>query len=307
MSKPKRFHGVIVPMITPFTEDGKIDEAATVKVTEHLVKNNASPFVFGTTGESASVPDSFRPGFVQTVVNVVAGRTHVYAGISSNCLTAAVEAAKNYFEIGVDAVVSHLPSYYPLTTRQMLNYFEMLADSVPGPLLLYNIKSTTHMSIPLDVVEKLSHHPNVVGLKDSERDIQRLETAIQMWKDRADFSHLIGWGTQLANALLLGSDGMVPSTGNVVPKLFQELFQAAADDDVETAKKLQRETDEIAKIYQSDRTLGESLAALKVMMRELGLCAPYMLPPLTRLSPEDETQIKKQMAALNLYQSAAVV
>ena len=69
-------------------------------------------------------------------------------------------------DVGVDVVVAHLPNFYPLTDDHMLRYFESLADSCPGPLIVYNIPITTHHSIPLDVVSKLSQHPNVAGLKD---------------------------------------------------------------------------------------------------------------------------------------------
>jgi 4-hydroxy-tetrahydrodipicolinate synthase len=87
----------------------------------------------------------------------------------------------------------------------------------------------------------------------------------------------------------MGGDGIVPSTGNFVPRLFRQLYDAAIAGDNSTAQRLQDETDAIARIYQKDRTLGQSLAALKVMMQTKGLCQPYMLMPLTRLSADEES------------------
>ena len=76
--------------------------------------------------------------------------------------------------------------------------------------------------------------------------------------------------------------------------MFQQLYEAAIAGDMATANRLQDETNEIAKIYQKDRTLGQSLTALKVMMQTKGLCEPWMLMPLTRLSAEEEKEIAKK-------------
>lgn len=299
----KKFSGVIVPMITPFTKSGQIDQDAVKRITEHIVKNGASPFVLGTTGESASIADDLRPSLVETMVKTVAGRSATFIGIASNCFQGSIDAAKRYFDLGVDAVVAHLPCYYPLTDDAILAYFETLADAVPLPLILYNIPATTHISIPLDVIEKLSHHPNVFGLKDSQRDLQRLEIAIEMWRERTDFSYFIGWAAQSANGLALGADGIVPSTGNVVPGLFSMLYRAVKNNEMDVALHYQKMTEEIAQIYQQGRILSQALPALKVMMYDLGFCEPYVLPPLQETRPQESKEIIEKTAAVNLRES----
>ena len=165
--------------------------------------------------------------------------------------------------------------------------------------MLYNILATTHMSIPLEAVMLLADHPNIVGLKDSERDLERMSACVSFSKQREDFSYFCGWAAQSAHALQLGADGIVPSTGNFVPGMFKKLYDAAISGDMATAMRLQEETDEIARIYQKGRTLGQSLAALKVMMQLRGLCQPWMLMPLSRLSEEEE-QAVAQKASLCL-------
>ena len=240
---------------------------------------------------------------VKAIVDAVNGRALVYAGISSNSSEESIEAAKEYFGYGADAAVAHLPSYYPLTPDHMLRYYETLADNIEGELLLYNIPSTTHLSVPLNVVEKLSRHEKIAGLKDSERDLERLETAIGMFKDRKDFSHLIGWGAQCSHGLLLGSDGLVPSTGNFVPGMFKEMYDTAAAGDKENAQRLQDETDEISRVYQKDKILSQSLAALKLIMNKMDLCGPHVLPPLMKLSGEEEENVLKNFEIVkNKYQ-----
>ena len=115
MSHTELGRGVIVPMITPFTKDGKIDIEATGRIIEHLIAAGTAPFILGTTGESASIPEKVRPAFVKAMVEASPGESKTYAGISSPCFQTSVEAANQYFELGVDAVVVHPPSYYPLS------------------------------------------------------------------------------------------------------------------------------------------------------------------------------------------------
>ena len=150
----------------------------------------------------------------------------------------------------------------------------------------------------MDIVRQLAEHPNIVGLKDSERDLERMAQCIEIAKGRDDFAYFCGWAAQSAHSLELGGNGIVPSTGNFVPEMFQQLFNAAVVGDMETANRLQDETNEIAKIYQKDRTLGQSLAALKVMMQTKGLCEPWMLMPLTRLSTFEERTVTLKAQAI---------
>lgn len=295
MTGAKRYSGVIVPMATPFTEGGGIDRAQVERIANHLVEGGCHPFVLGTTGEGASIQERDRAELVEWTVEAVGGRAMVYAGISTNVLQDAAAMGRRYLELGAAAVVAHPPSYYPITGDDMLRYFGLLADRIAGPLFLYNIPATTHLSIPLDVVEELSHHPNVVGLKDSEGSLTRLEEGIARWSGRDDFAHLTGWAAQSAYGLQLGSDGIVPSAGNVVPAWYRALYDAAISGDVGTARAIQKATDELSTLYVDHPTLGQSLAALKAMMAARGLCGPHMLPPLFRLLPRDEEAVQTRM------------
>jgi 4-hydroxy-tetrahydrodipicolinate synthase len=191
----------------------------------------------------------------------------------------------------VDVVVATLPNYYPLTPDQMKTYFERLADAVGGPLMIYNIPPTVHMSIPLEIVETLSLHPNIVGLKDSERNEERLQAALKLSANRADFVYFAGWAAQSAASLLKGGDGIIPSTGNVAPGLYSELYKAALGGNETKANALQKTSDVLGNIYQGGKTLGESLWALKVLMKKEGLCETHMMPPLHQLSNEEEQKV----------------
>lgn len=294
-----KYRGVVVPMVTPVTQDGRLDVAAVERIIAFFAEAGVSPLLMGTTGEGNSVSQADGQLFVETAVQArdnsqlsILNSQLIYAGLTGNCFSEQVRQAEVYTALGADVIVATLPSYYALTEEQMYEYYKTLADCISGPLMLYNILATTHMSIPVEVIRRLADHPNIVGLKDSERDLERMAQCIEIAKGRDDFAYFCGWAAQSAHSLALGGNGIVPSTGNYVPEMFQQLFQAAVSGDTATAQRLQDETNEIAKIYQKDRTLGQSLTALKVMMQTKGLCEPWMLMPLTRLSPDEEKAIR---------------
>lgn len=290
----KKYQGVVVPMVTPVTKEGALDTAAVEHIVEFFAKAGVSPLLMGTTGEGNCVSQKDGLLFVETAVKAAQKRITIYAGLTGNCFSEQLAQAEAYTKAGADVIVATLPTYYALTPEQMENYYRTLADSITGPLMLYNILATTHMSIPVEVIRRLADHPNIVGLKDSERDLERMAQCIDIAKGREDFCYFCGWAAQSAHSLELGGDGIVPSTGNFVPEMFQQLYEAAVNGDMATANRLQDETNEIAKIYQKDRTLGQSLAALKVMMGTKGLCGPDMLMPLTRLTAEEEQAIREK-------------
>lgn len=300
MKKLKKHHGVIVPMVTPFTENGKIDEVATVRLTEHLISNKCHLFALGTTGEFASIPASDKVIFVKKVVETAANCVSIYAGISGNCLADSIELAKKFADFGVDAVVANVPGYYALTEEHILRYFEKLADRIPLPLIIYNIPTTTHHSIPIPVVEKLSYHPNIEGIKDSERNIQRLEESIKRFFRREDFSYLVGWAAQSVFCLVRGADGIIPNIANLIPYKLYAIYKAVLADNLELANRLQTEVNQISEIFQKDRIISQSLAVLKLMMSKKGICEPHVLPPFLRLSAAEEMVIEEKMRTFGI-------
>lgn len=291
MQNHKKYKGVVVPAVTPLTAGRTIDRGAVERMLDNFRQHHVTPFILGTTGEAASLPTAVKQDYLQTAASFKKPGDVLYAGISSNILEESVAFAHRCFEAGVDVVVATLPNYYPLTPAQMKAYFIELAEKVTGPLMIYNIPPTVHMSIPLEVVEELSYHPRIVGLKDSERNEERLQAALKLRGDREDFCYFAGWAAQSAQTLLKGGDGIIPSTGNFAPGVYDELYKAALAGNADKAYELQKLSDALGNVYQGGKTLGESLWALKALMKKDGLCDTYMMPPLHQLSTEEEQKV----------------
>lgn len=298
MKAAKKYKGIIVPAVTPLTARFTLDEKAVEKMFAEFYQHHISPFILGTTGESASLSWELKKNYARKAVHEKQEGTILYAGISSNCFEESVDFAKFCFDIGVDAVAATLPSYYQLTESQMKKYFIDLAEAIKAPLVVYNIPATTYMSIPLGLIDELSHHPHIVATKDSERSEERLQQSLALWKDRTDFGHFLGWAAKSADALIGGSDGLIPSTGNLVPEIYSMMLKAVSEGNHSKAYEMQKLSDVYGNLYQGGRTLGESLWALKVLMKEKDLCESYVMPPLQSLSKEIENKLIKELQEL---------
>lgn len=280
----KRFSGVVVPMITPLNDDFTVDVEAVKRIIHLFSKYNIHPLVLGTTGESTSINDTESLRLVEAANSAKQANQCLYVGLLGNQVNDLILRGNSYINAGADCVVATLPSYYLLNNDQMILFYETLANKLSGPLMVYNITATTHMSIPLEVIEKLAQHNNIWGLKDSERDANRMQTLINTYKHTKEFSYFCGWGAKSFESLQFGADGIVPSTGNYVPDMYFKLYEAAKQNQWDVVEHWQSETDNVARLYQKDKTLGESLAVLKALMNEKNLCNKTMMPPLTAIS-----------------------
>lgn len=290
-------HGVVVPMVTPFTGEGRIDTAAVERIVDHLMHAGIRDLLLlGTTGEAASMSATERLRFMETALKRLDGRARVFVGLASNSFAETVAAAGSYSAMGVDALVGHLPSYYPLNSAHMHDWFARLADAVTRPLFLYNIPMTTRMSIPVDTVMALGEHPNIAGMKDSEYDAARMEVLLAWRWGRTDFQYFVGPSVMALHGLRLGADGFVPGVGNVVPEACRRLLMCARAGDWAGAEAAQADMKRVGDTYMPNRSVGDAIALLKATMHAMGLCGATVLPPLL---PPGEDEMRSVAATLD--------
>ncbi|HUJ11919.1 MAG TPA: dihydrodipicolinate synthase family protein [Verrucomicrobiae bacterium] len=300
LSFPPEHRGVVVPMVTPVTTNGALDERAADRLIESLVKAGVNAiFVAGTTGESAGVPRPVRRRLVECTVATVRRRVLVYAGLG-DLYPDEISAGNEYLRAGADAVVARPPVSFP--PQQLLPWFRSVLAGLEGPVLLYNIPATTNVSIPLTVVDQLVGNPKLVGLKDSENDPARLEEVLEKFGDRPQFSVLIGVGSFMLPGLRRGAEGIVPSVANLIPDVCQRFYESARRGNWEQAERHLSRMSAVTELYQKGRILSESLAVLKTALAFRGLCGPDVLPPLHPLSQLERNALRKQMLALHLLE-----
>src|SRR5687767_3715697 len=120
MQEKKKYNGVVIPAVSPLTQDLKLDHEAVENIFGFFSVNNVSPFILGTTGEAASLPLGMKKEFIKLAGKLKTKERFVYAGISSNVFSESTELANYAFDHGIDVTVATLPSYYSLDESTML-------------------------------------------------------------------------------------------------------------------------------------------------------------------------------------------
>ena len=298
MARQKNLGGAVVPMVTPVTAAGLLDEPAAERLVDFLIAGGVSGiFVLGTTGEGAAVPRAARQRLVELTVAKAHGRTLIYAGTGDASTEGAV-FGNEFLRAGADVIVARPPVSHPVD--QLLPWYRSLLGQLEGPLIIYNIPAMSKISIPLDVVESLLGHPKLAGIKDSENNPARLEELLRRFGGRPDFAIFVGVGALMEKGLKLGAVGIVPSVGNLIPEVCQNLCASARCGDWVAAGNHFSRMNTVAALYQKGRTLNESLSALKAAISCRGLCAPHMLPPLRPISDTELTSLRGEMSQLQL-------
>lgn len=297
MNKTTKLGGAVVPLVTPITADGQLDFTALDRLIEFQIAGGvAGLLLLGTTGEGPCVARPLRRPFIEHAVATARQRLRIFVNVTENSLADTIAGAKEFFALGADAIAALPPFYFPPRPAELTAWFRALLDASPGPVLLYNIPMTTHVSIPLEVIGELIGHPRFVGLKDSENDAQRHAELRRRFGGRTDFSLFCGVGALMAQDLKSGMDGIVPSVGNLIPDVCHRLCAAAQKGDWTEATQHVERMSAVAALYQKGRTLAQSLAAIKGLLHLRGLCSPAVFPPLLPLSPTELEALRGEAA-----------
>ncbi|MES2924539.1 MAG: dihydrodipicolinate synthase family protein [Verrucomicrobiota bacterium] len=303
MNSKTKLGGAVVPLVTPATAEGQIDFAAVDRLVESQIAGGVEGLlILGTTGEGPCVPQSLRSPLIEHAVRTARKRILIYANVAENSLTDAIASMKDFFAAGADVVAALPPFYFAPRPIELVAWYRALLDAAPGPMFIYNIPLTTHVSIPLDVIGELIDHPRVAGIKDSENDPARHEELLSRFGGRDDFSIFIGVGPLMARGLKQGADGIVPSSGNVIPKDCQQQVEAARRQDWRAVDVSAARQAEVTAVYQKDRTLAQSLAALKGMLHHRGICEPHVFRPLLPMSAKELESLRVDMGKVDLFE-----
>jgi 4-hydroxy-tetrahydrodipicolinate synthase len=301
MNKPNKLGGAVVPLVTPATSDGQLDFAALDRLIESQIAGGVEGLLLlGTTGEGPCVSQPLRRAFVERAVQTARQRILIYVNVAENSLADAIASAKDYFAAGADAIAALPPFYFAPREIELTTWFRALLNASPGPVVIYNMPITTHISIPLDVIGALVDHPRLVGIKDSENDAERHEELLRRFSGRKDFSIFIGVGALMTQGLRQGADGIVPSSGNLIPAACQEQVNAARRGDWMAVEASGARQAEVTAVYQRGHTLAQSLAALKGLLHHRGVCGAAVFPPLIAMSAAELATLREELAKLKL-------
>ncbi|MGC4410437.1 4-hydroxy-tetrahydrodipicolinate synthase [Rhizobium rosettiformans] len=220
------YQGSIPALVTPFTDQGAVDEQAFAAHVEWQISEGSSGLVpVGTTGESPTLSHAEHKRVVELCVEVANKRVPVIAGAGSNNTLEAIELAEHAQAVGADALLVVTPYYNKPTQKGLIAHYAAIADAVSLPIIIYNIPGRSVIDMSPETMGALAKaHKNIVGVKDATGKIERVSE--QRITCGADFVQLSGEDATALGFNAHGGTGCISVTANVAPRLCAE-FQAA--------------------------------------------------------------------------------
>lgn len=216
------FKGVGTALVTPFS-NGEIDYLALGRLIEEQIAAGVGALVIGgTTGEAATLSESERYELYERAVRAIDGRTRIILGTGTNDTRVAIKHTKAARSVGADGALVVTPYYNKGTEEGVFRHYMMIADECDIPIILYNVPSRTGVNLGLHLLERLSHHPSIVGLKEAGDSADRL-TALAEFRDTLPL--YAGNDSQIYPTLALGGVGVISVVSNVLPKLTSRLCE----------------------------------------------------------------------------------
>jgi 4-hydroxy-tetrahydrodipicolinate synthase len=239
--------GVLPALVTPFTKDEEIDEAALRALVRHVLPHVDGIVPCGTTGEFVYLTPDEQRQVIEIVVEEVAGRVPVVAGASAPSTREAAQLARAAQAVGASACLVVTPFFLHPSEKGIYQHFHEVASAVDIPVILYNIPQVVDAYLPRTVIEDLADIPNIVALKDSSGDLTYTMEVLEMTKGRLDV--LIGHDEVVLPALAGGCSGMILASAQVFPEVWQQVYAAVQRGDLDTARKLQLSVQKLARIF----------------------------------------------------------
>jgi 4-hydroxy-tetrahydrodipicolinate synthase len=289
-------------LVTPLSDRDTLDVRGLERLVEHVLDGGVQGlFILGTTGEGPSLSYHLRCELIERVCEQVSGRLPVLVGVSDTSLVESLNLAGCADEAGAAAVVVAAPYYYPLAQAELRRYIEHLAAAMPRPVLLYNAPGQTKIRFELDTLRRLLGAANIIGLKDSSADMIYFHRVLRLAAVRPDWSVLVGPEELLAEAVWLGGHGGVCGGANLCPRLYVDLYQAAAAGDTDRVADLHAQVMAIAGgIYSVGCPGGGVIQGLKSALALLGICDDLPAEPFPRLDDRGRQRIRRHLVHLGL-------
>lgn len=265
-----QFSGAMPALITPFDENGQVDESKLRNFVDWLVPQVSGMYVAGSYGSGPIMTVQQRKQVAEIVAEQVDGRIKIILHVGDPDTNTTIALAKHAEALKVDAVAALTPYYYLHGPEVIEQHFHRLIDAVSKPVFLYNNPKYTNFCVTPELMARLAER-GLAGMKDSSASIQLFYDVVTATRHVDNFQVLVGSQTILLPALVGGGVGCVSGLSNLYPKVVNQIFDAAQAKDFDRALKLQREANQLRKLTGAGIPVPFYHAALKARGVDLGL------------------------------------
>ena len=230
--------GSIVALITPFDEEGRVNYSRLRELIDfHIEKGTDGILVLGTTGETPALTEEEQEEIVRVSIEQSSGRVPIIANSGTNNTEKSLDRSLRFERLGADGLLVITPYYNKPNRAGMIEHFYRIADNVSVPVYIYNVPSRTGKCISADIVEELSKHPNIAGIKEASGDMSYVAKLSELISD--DFSIYSGNDDITIAIMSMGGAGAVSVWANLMPEKVHEMTHAYLEGRQDDARKLQ--------------------------------------------------------------------
>ena len=225
------FRGVGTALITPFKEDGELDEAALTRFVDWQITEGVNFLVpCGTTGENPTLSADEHRRVVELTIRTANGRVPVLAGAGSNSTARAVALALEAVDLGADGILTITPYYNKPTPDGLRRHFGAQAEAVEKkkagfPMIMYNVPGRTGLNMTAETTLRMAREiPNIIGVKEASGNMEQI---LSILRERRDgFLVLSGDDAWTLPLLAVGAEGVISVASNEVPKLMRRMVDS---------------------------------------------------------------------------------
>ena len=284
--------GILSALITPFDQNGQVNTAVLRDLVCFQIKAGiAGFFVNGGTGEGLLLDVAERKQILEIVLDEVNGTVPIIAHIGAVATHTAADLAAHAQAVGATAISAIPPIYFRVDMPALKAHYQQIAQAAPGlPLWLYNIPGATGVTVTADMFAELLQIPEIAGIKYTSYDFFNMRTIIEAGQVR-DITVLSGPDEMCLPALVMGANGAIGTTYNILPGLFANMYRCFHDGELAKAQDYQYKANRVIKAFTS---VPSSLAAVKDILGKMGLDCGVPRRPLRPLTTaEKETLWQK--------------
>ncbi len=289
--------GIIPAMVTPIDDQGRINEKALRKLTNHLIDGGSHGlFPVGSQGEFFSLTFEQKKEAVRIVVDETRGRVPVYGGTGAVTTREAIETTKMAQDLGVNAVSVITPYFLVPSQRELIVHYTAIAKACPDlPILLYSNPDRTQVPFPVSTLLELAAVDNIIGIKDSSGDMSMTGEYIRLTRGM-NFHVLMGRDTLIYAALCYGAAGSICATANVDPRVPVEIYEAFIAGDHKRALDAQFRLAPLRVAFG----LGTFPVVVKEALNMIGIDAGPAIPPIGPMTPENREKLRKVISDMGM-------
>ena len=289
------FTGAAVAIITPMNEDGTVNYDEFAKFIDFQIENGTDAIVVcGTTGESSTLKVVEHNECIRWCVEYVNHRVPVIAGTGSNDTSTAVMLSKSAASTGVDALLCVTPYYNKTSQQGLVRHFNVVADSVDIPIILYNVPSRTGVNIKPETAAELAKLPRVNGIKEASGDLDQVAKIHELCGDELNIWS--GNDDQIYDILERGGKGVISVLSNIAPKETHDIVAKYLDGDKPASKELMDKYEKLAKAMFVD----VNPIPVKEAVSLIGFNAGPLRLPLVEMDEANKKYVKETMEEYGL-------